>query len=153
MQSHPLDQGQTWARSIVPTAFGRHRVSQGLRNWGGPRTQMGNGLHCAQEGGEGCRLSASKAGQGSKPHSSRGKRVHGTRRGRALTICLRRSLQRGGRGTSAWRPGPAKEVRCTHLQTRHPLWTQLLSLPSIPFGHSSWRILLKFILMKSHPPT
>lgn len=70
---------------------------------------------------------------GLQPSQQQWEEGRGTRRGRALTICLGRSLHRGGRGTSAWRLDPAKEVRCTHLQTRHPLWTQLLSLPSIPF--------------------
>lgn len=67
-QSQPAGWRRTWAKSTAPTAFGGHRVSQSLR--------MRNGLHSAQEGGEGCPLPSgvhSRAGlQSSQGHRGKG---------------------------------------------------------------------------------
>lgn len=80
IQSHLAGWQWTWAKSTAPTAFGWHRVSQGLR--------MTNGLHPTQEGGE-----VSTVEQGSNPHSSTGKRVQGAQGGWEAA-CLEGSLHR-----------------------------------------------------------
>lgn len=67
-QSQPAGWRRTWAKSTAPTAFGGYRVSQSLR--------MRNGLHSAQEGGEGFPLPSgvhSRAGlQSSQGHRGKG---------------------------------------------------------------------------------